>query len=97
MEDQVDNLVPGVYQPEPDEETQKQTAEERAMIQAAGPLLDNILAIFDEQIALCSDISGIDVEAEDLKVEILSQRRTADRLYMVKSLLENLREVHSKG
>lgn len=92
-----DNLVPGVYQPQLDEDTQKQTAEERAMVQAAAPMLDTLLAFFDEQIAQCSDISSIDVQADDLKVQLLAQRMLADRLYMAKSHLENLKEAHLKG
>ena len=84
----------GIFQPAPPEEVQKEIAEERAMIKSAGPLLNRIFAFLDEQIAQTSDISSINIESDDLKAEIKAQRLLKDRLYAVKSDLENLKSAH---
>lgn len=84
----------GVFQPQPSEDVQKEIAQERAMIQSATPLLDRIEAFLDEQIAQTSDISSVDVEAEDVRSQLLAQRMLKDRLYAVKSDLENLKSAY---
>lgn len=92
-----DTLMPNdgeVFQPQPSPEVQAEIAEERAMIQSAAPLLDRIFAFLDEQIQQTKDISSIDVAADDLRSELLAQRKLADRLYAVRNDLENLKAAH---
>ncbi len=84
----------GVFQPQPTEEVQKEIAKERDMIKAGAPLLDWIFAFLDEQIAYTGDITSINLDSDDLKAELKAQRMLADRLYALKSSLENLSEAH---
>ena len=83
-----------VFQPAPPEEVQKEIAEERAMIQSAAPLLDRIFTFIDEQIAQTSDIDSIDLDKDDVRSQLMAQRMLKDRLYAVKSDLENLKSAH---
>jgi len=84
----------GIFQPAPPEEVQKEIAEERAMVKSAGPLLARIDAFLDEQIALTDSVSSIDVNADDVKSQLLAQRKLKDLLFAVKSDLENLKSAH---
>lgn len=83
-----------VFQPQPQESVQKEIAEERAMVKSAGPLLARIEAFLDEQIALTDSVSSIDVNADDVKSQLLAQRMLKDRLHAVKNDLANLKSAH---
>lgn len=67
----MDDLMPNdgnVFNPEQNEDLQKELRAEEAMVKAGAPLLEHIVAFLDEQIAQTSDIDSIDTEADDLAV-----------------------------
>lgn len=85
-----------VFNPEQNEDLQKELRAEEAMVKAGAPLLEHIVAFLDEQIAQTSDIDSIDTEADDLAVQLRVQRKLKDRLVAVKADLNNLMDAHLK-
>jgi putative heme iron utilization protein len=95
----MDDLMPNdgnVFNPEQNEDLQKELRAEEAMVKAGAPLLEHIVAFLDEQIAQTSDIDSIDTEADDLAVQLRVQRKLKDRLVAVKADLNNLMDAHLK-
>lgn len=95
--EELDTLTPndgGIFQPEPAPEVLAEIQEEKAMIKSAEPMLARIEAFLDEQIDQASDISSIDVDAEDIRAELKAQRLLQDRLFAVKNDLENLKSAY---
>lgn len=95
----MDDLMPNdgnVFNPEQNEDLQKELRAEEAMVKACAPLLEHIFAFLDEQIAQTSDIDSIDTEADDLAVQLRVQRKLKDRLVAVKADLNNLMDAHLK-
>ena len=95
----MDDLMPNdgnVFNPEQNEDLQKELRAEEAMVKAGAPLLEHIVAFLDEQIAQTSDIYSIDTEADDLAVQLRVQRKLKDRLVAVKADLNNLMDAHLK-
>ena len=95
----MDDLMPNdgnVFNPEQNEDLQKELRAEEAMVKAGAPLLEHIVAFLDEQIAQTSDIDSIDTEADDLAVQLRVQRKLKDRLVAVKADLNTLMDAHLK-
>lgn len=95
----MDDLMPNdgnVFNPEQNEDLQKELRAEEAMVKAGAPLLEHIVAFLDEQIAQTSDIDSIDTEADELAVQLRVQRKLKDRLVAVKADLNNLMDAHLK-
>jgi hypothetical protein len=95
----MDDLMPNdgnVFNPEQNEDLQKELRAEEAMVKAGAPLLEHIVAFLDEQIAQTSDIDSIDTEADDLAVQLRVQCKLKDRLVAVKADLNNLMDAHLK-
>ena len=95
----MDDLMPNdgnVFNPEQNEDLQKELRAEEAMVKAGAPLLEHIVEFLDEQIAQTSDIDSIDTEADDLAVQLRVQRKLKDRLVAVKADLNNLMDAHLK-
>lgn len=78
-----------------DEEVTRQINTEKAMVQAARPLFDHILAWFDVQIAQADSIGNIDAESRiDITIQILAAQSLKERLIRAKSDLEVMAQNH---
>ena len=61
---------------------------EKGEVLASAPVINAILAWFDDEIALCDSIVGLDLESTvDLKVQILARQVVADKLKAAKERL----------
>lgn len=93
MDDDIlsDDLMPtdgSLIFPERDEERVKAENVEKAMIRGAGPLLEKIVGILDQEIARAGTIDGLDLSTgPDLTAQILAKQQLVELLTGVKSTL----------
>jgi len=80
----------------PDEQQQAEN-EERAMIQGAEPLFNDLLDWFDNQIKLTDSIANLDLSIKvPLEAQVLAQKLLKNKLQQTRISLSNLRDKYSK-
>lgn len=103
MDDELlsDDLMPNegsAFYPEVDEDLQQEENREKAMIQAAEPLMDDLLLWFQNQIDETDSVSKIDLTSKvSVEAQIQAQQIVKNKLMVMKVSLEILRTKHSKN
>lgn len=95
----MDDLMPtdgeqiaDLFQPEIEEEVKQAENRERAMIQGAEPLMEDLLAWFDAQITQATSVDSIDPSAkQSIETQLIAQKLLKDKLFQTKVSLEILR------
>jgi type IV secretory pathway protease TraF len=87
-----DDLLPldgSLLNLDPPEEQIREEQAERGEVLASAPLIASILAWFDEQIAQCDNIDGIDLESPiEVKAQLMARQIVKARLRIAKDDLE---------